>query len=72
MEPQALALTDAYGYKILRAVILGIAGISPRSVMPNLTELLTNIVSKKREQSKSWLYDILFEVYLNFIIVPFF
>jgi hypothetical protein len=63
MEPQALALTDAYGYKILRAVILGMAGVSSRSVMPNLTE---------REQSKPGYTKFCLRFILNFIIVPFF
>jgi hypothetical protein len=62
MEAQAVVLTDAYGYKMLHAIIVGIAGLSPRTVMPNLTELLTNIVSKRRDQAKSWLYEILFKV----------
>lgn len=61
MEVQSMALTDAYGFKILHAVVVGIAGVSPRSVIPNLTDLLTNIVSKRRDQSKAWLSDILYK-----------
>lgn len=62
MEVQATALTDAYGYKIIQAVVLGVAGVAPRSVIPNLTDLLTNLVSKRRERAREWLHDILFKV----------
>ena len=44
---------------IMRAILSGFAGVAPRSVTPNLVELLSTFVTRYPLESKQWMQDIL-------------
>ncbi|KAI0714221.1 ARM repeat-containing protein [Cerioporus squamosus] len=54
------AFAEAHGASIMRALLFGIAGVAPRSVMPNLTELLSMVTGKYPAESKQWMSSTLF------------
>ena len=56
------ALIRAHGRAILRAVLCGFAGVAPRSVVPNLIDLLSTMVTQATAACKTWMKDILFAV----------
>ena len=43
----------------MRAILSGFAGVAPRSVTPNLVELLSTFVTRYPLESKQWMQDIL-------------
>ncbi|KZS87157.1 ARM repeat-containing protein [Sistotremastrum niveocremeum HHB9708] len=61
LEAEAEILTEGYGKSIMRAVIYDIAGVAPRSALQNVVEVLTNLMSKRRERGRVWMQEILFE-----------
>jgi Importin 13 repeat len=60
-EAKAL-LIQSHGRSILRAVLCGFAGVAPRSVVPNLIDLLSTLVNHAHAECKVWMRDILFAV----------
>lgn len=60
LEPLADPLLKHFGPQILRAVIVSAGGEGPRSVIPNLAELLASLVTRiPGEVMTGWLTDIL-------------
>ncbi|KAJ7600482.1 armadillo-type protein [Mycena floridula] len=53
-------LLEPHGRPILTAVLSGIAGAVPRSVMPNLCELFGILLKRWVDQCKVWVREILF------------
>ncbi|RPD63454.1 ARM repeat-containing protein [Lentinus tigrinus ALCF2SS1-6] len=54
------AFAEAHGASIMRAILFGFAGVAPRSVAPNLIELLSTLTGKYPAESKRWMSGILF------------
>ncbi|RDX49711.1 ARM repeat-containing protein [Lentinus brumalis] len=54
------AFAQAHGASIMRALLHGFAGVAPRSVLPNLLELLSTLTGKYPAESKQWMTSILF------------
>jgi hypothetical protein len=48
----------------MRSLLVGFAGVSPKSAVPNLVELFSALVSKAPLESKEWILDILHGVRL--------
>lgn len=67
LEAEAEVLMEGYGKGIMRAVIYDIAGVAPRSALQNVVEVLTNVMSKRRERGRVWMQEILFSVCLSFL-----
>ncbi|EJD43963.1 ARM repeat-containing protein [Auricularia subglabra TFB-10046 SS5] len=57
---QADTLLSTYGRGIVSALLFGIAGVAPRSVVQNLSELLARLVSVRSELCRMWMTDVLF------------
>jgi hypothetical protein len=62
LAPDKTVLIQRHGRSIMRAILCGFAGITPRSATPNLIELLSTLVTRCLEESKVWIADILFAV----------
>ena len=43
----------------MRSLLVGFAGVSPKSAVPNLVELFSALVTKAPLESKGWILDIL-------------
>jgi hypothetical protein len=43
----------------MRSLLVGFAGIAPKSAVPNLVELFSALVIKAPLESKEWILDIL-------------
>ena len=56
------AFIEAHGRPLMRALLSGFAGTTPRSVAPNLIELLSTLLSRCPANTRSWMSDILFAV----------
>jgi hypothetical protein len=56
------ALVQSYGRTIMGAILAGFAGIAPRSVTPNLVELLSTLFTRYPNESRAWVSEILFSV----------
>ena len=56
------AFIEAHGRSLMHAMLNGFAGTAPRSVAPNLIDLLTTLLSRSPADSRSWMSDILFAV----------
>ncbi|KAH9912340.1 ARM repeat-containing protein [Epithele typhae] len=54
------AFAQTHGAAIMRAVLFGFAGVAPRSVMQNLIELLSTMITRYPLESKQWITAILF------------
>jgi len=54
------AFIEAHGRPLMRALLSGFAGTAPRSVAPNLIELLSTLLSRCPANTRSWMSDILF------------
>ncbi|TFK99936.1 ARM repeat-containing protein [Pterulicium gracile] len=50
---------QSHGRSILRAVLAGLSGVSPRSSTQNLIELLSTLISRCPEECRMWIRDIL-------------
>lgn len=46
----------------MRSLLIGFAGVSPKSAVPNLVELFSIIVAKAPLESKDWVLDVLYGV----------
>ena len=46
-------------------MLVGFAGISPKSAVPNLVELFSALVAKAPLESKEWILDVLHGVRLD-------
>jgi hypothetical protein len=46
----------------MRSLLIGFAGVSPKSAVPNLVELFSIIVTKAPLESKDWVLDVLYGV----------
>lgn len=55
-------MISVHGRSMMRAVLVGIAGAVPRSVVPNLVEMLSTLLVRCAEESKVYLREILFDV----------
>lgn len=68
--PHKCALVATHGRTLMRAVLQGFAGVSPRSVAPNLIEVLSTLMSRAGttvETSDSgtaseWMKEVIFSV----------
>jgi len=54
------ALVQVHGRPLMRAILCGFAGTAPRSVTPNLIELLPTLLTRHPADSRSWISDIMF------------
>jgi len=54
------ALIQVHGRPLMRAIMCGFAGTAPRSVTPNLIELLSTLLARCSADSRSWISDILY------------
>ena len=62
LEPNADTLLKHYGPQLLRAIILSAGSEGPRSVIPNLAELLASFVQRiPGEEMMSWMDGVLAE-----------
>ncbi|KAK0477030.1 armadillo-type protein [Armillaria novae-zelandiae] len=61
LEAQRTQLISGHGRDIMRAVLFGLAGVSPRSATPNLVEMLSTLLVRCVEESRAWLKEILFD-----------
>jgi len=62
LEPAVEALLNHFGYQLLRAILLSAGSEGPRSVIPNLAELLATFVTRVNGvQMGEWLSAILAE-----------
>jgi hypothetical protein len=43
----------------MRSLLVGFAGLSPKSAVPNLVELFSALVVKAPLESKEWILDVL-------------
>ena len=43
----------------MRSLLIGFAGVSPKSAVPNLVELFSALISKAPLESKEWILNIL-------------
>jgi hypothetical protein len=55
-------LIQAHGRSILRALLCGFAGVAPRSVVPNLIELLSTLMNRAPTECRAWMMETLFAV----------
>ena len=55
-------LIQSHGKAILRAVLHGFAGVVPRSVMPNMIEVLSTMISHCLQECRIWIPEILYAV----------
>ncbi|KAH9966317.1 ARM repeat-containing protein [Lactifluus volemus] len=53
-------LLDTHGRAIIRSLLVGFAGVSPKSAVPNLIELFSALVTKVPLESKQWILEILY------------
>jgi len=53
-------LLQTHGRSIMRAVLRGIAGVAPRSVCPNLIEILSTLLTRCSEDCRVWIPEILY------------
>ncbi|TFY77229.1 hypothetical protein EWM64_g6783 [Hericium alpestre] len=53
-------IVQRHGPEIIRAILVGFAGVAPRSAAPNLVELLSTFVTKYPTETKLWVSQILF------------
>lgn len=64
--PHKTALLATHGPSIMRAVLQGFAGVAPRSVVPNLIEMLGMLMNRSvgsgADGAAKWMQDILFSV----------
>ncbi|KAI9508978.1 ARM repeat-containing protein [Russula earlei] len=52
-------LLDTHGRAMMRSLLVGFAGVSPKSAVPNLVELFSALVAKTPLESKEWILDVL-------------
>lgn len=50
----------------MRSLLIGFAGISPKSAVPNLVELFSALIAKAPLESKEWILDVLHGVSVVF------
>ena len=50
----------------MRSLLIGFAGISPKSAVPNLVELFSVLIAKAPLESKEWILDVLHGVSVAF------
>jgi hypothetical protein len=43
----------------MRSLLVGFAGISPKSAVPNLVQLFSALIAKAPLESKEWILDVL-------------
>jgi len=56
----------------MRSLLIGFAGVSPKSAVPNLVELFSGVIAKAPLESKEWILDVLHGVSVSFsLCVPF-
>lgn len=52
----------------MRSLLVGFAGVSPKSAVPNLVELFSTLVAKAPLESKEWIMEVLHGVRLIFVM----
>lgn len=62
LEEARLGFVQIHAKALFRAVLGGFAGVAPRSVTPNLTELLSILLSRCTEECRVWVREILYSV----------
>ena len=62
---EADALMIYHGRNILQALLYGVASVAPRSTLQNMSEILTQLSSKRTVEVKAWANEILFSVGLQ-------
>jgi hypothetical protein len=53
----------------MRSLLIGFAGVSPKSAIPNLVELFSAVIAKAPLESKEWILDVLHGVSVVFFIM---
>ena len=67
---EADALMMHHGRNILHALLCGVASVAPRSTLQNMSEILTQLSSKRTAEVRTWANEILFSVRLQDAIHP--
>ena len=62
---EADALMIHHGRDILSALLYGVASVAPRSTLQNMSEILTQLSSKRTVEVRRWSNEILFSVRLR-------
>lgn len=62
LEDAKTALVHRHGQAMMRGILHGFAGATPRSAMQNLIELMSVLVARFPSESKAWMMDILYSV----------
>jgi Importin 13 repeat len=57
-----IMLVERYGRGIMHGILCGIAGVSPRSVIPNLIILMLSLLTRCPVESRAWMQEILYAV----------
>lgn len=55
-------MMNLHGKATMHALLAGVAGVAPRSALPNLIDLLAMIALKRSEECGLWMREILFSV----------
>jgi hypothetical protein len=55
-------LVQTHGRPILRAVLHGIAGVAPRSAVPNLIDVLSTMLTRFLQECRVWIPEVLVDV----------
>ena len=61
LEPARMCLRQ-HGRDILQALVFGIVGDAPRSVVPNLATVLATLTAKLPSESREWLHHSMMSV----------
>ncbi|KAF9037788.1 ARM repeat-containing protein, partial [Hymenopellis radicata] len=62
LEDPRRRFVNMYGRDIMRAVLSGLAGVSPRSTTPNLVDLLSTLLSRCVSEAQGWLKEAVVDV----------
>jgi len=57
---EADALMALHGRNILQALLYGVASVAPRSTLQNMSEILTQLSSKRTAEVRGWSNEVLF------------
>jgi len=55
-----MMLVERYGRKIMHGILCGLAGVAPRSVIPNLITLMLSLLTRCPTESRAWVREIIY------------
>ena len=63
-------LIERYGRRIMHGILCGLAGVAPRSVIPNLITLMLSLLTRCPTESRAWIREILYAVCFFLLDLP--